>query len=86
VTSIGRRPTFGGADLTVESYLLEAFDGQDPRRIRVEYLWRMREEHKFADAESLKAQILRDVSRARAYWRRVNRIGWYTQKESQIPR
>jgi riboflavin kinase/FMN adenylyltransferase len=86
ITNIGFRPTFGGAALSVETYLLGPFDGATPRQIRVEFRWRLREERKFESPESLKAQILRDVARALAYWRRVERIGCYTQKESQIPR
>jgi riboflavin kinase/FMN adenylyltransferase len=40
-------------------------------RIRVEFLRRVRDERKFKNPEALKAQILRDVGRAQAYFRRL---------------
>ncbi len=86
VTNVGFRPTFGGSTLTVETYLLGPFDGDTPRHLRVVFLRRLREERRFDSPEALKTQILRDVNRARAYWRRMERIGCYTQEESQIPK
>jgi riboflavin kinase/FMN adenylyltransferase len=74
ITNVGYRPTFGGEGLTVETYLLDPFDGRDPARIRVAFLWRMREERRFASAVELKARILKDVRAAQAYFRRV--AGW----------
>jgi len=71
VTNVGIRPTFGGHTLTVETHLLE-FPGEEaPERIRVEFLYRLRPERKFPTPEDLKAQIFRDVGRARAYFRRL---------------
>jgi len=70
-TNVGYRPTFGGDTLLVETFLLEPFEGEPPRAIRVEFLRRLREERRFADAEALKAQILRDAGRAQAYFRRL---------------
>jgi riboflavin kinase / FMN adenylyltransferase len=71
VTNIGYRPTFGGTDLAIETFLLSPFSGATPARIRVEFLRRLRDERKFASPELLKSQILRDVRRAQAYFRRV---------------
>ena len=71
VTNVGYRPTFGGTDLAIETFLLSPFAGDTPLRIRVEFLRRLREEKKFDSPEQLKAQILRDVKRAQAYFRRV---------------
>jgi riboflavin kinase/FMN adenylyltransferase len=68
VTNVGRRPTFQGEAVTVETFLLSPFDGRTPARIRVEFLWRLRAEQKFASPEALKAQIARDVARARRYF------------------
>jgi riboflavin kinase/FMN adenylyltransferase len=73
ITNIGVRPTFGGESLSIETYLLEPLTGASPSRIRLEFLRRVRAEQKFPNPEELKAQILSDVSRARAYWRRVGR-------------
>jgi len=76
ITNIGYRPTFGetcGTDntLSIETFLLDPFDGATPERIRLEFLRRVRDERKFESPEALKAQILRDVGRAKAYFRRV---------------
>jgi riboflavin kinase/FMN adenylyltransferase len=70
VSNIGYRPTFGGDALSIESFLLEGLDGLPPSRIRMELLLRLRDERKFGDAAALRAQILRDASRARSYHRR----------------
>jgi riboflavin kinase / FMN adenylyltransferase len=72
VTNVGRRPTFGGDNVTVETFLLEPIEGASPGAIRVEFLRRLREERKFDNPAALKAQIFRDVSRAKAYFRRLN--------------
>jgi riboflavin kinase/FMN adenylyltransferase len=71
VTNIGFRPTFGGKRLSIETFLLSPFDGRTPARIRVEFLYRLREERKFESAEALKAQILHDVQRAERFLRRT---------------
>ena len=78
ITNIGYRPTFGntcGTDdtLSIETFLLDFFDGAIPERIRLEFLRRVRDERKFESPEALKAQILRDVGRAKAYFRRLKR-------------
>jgi riboflavin kinase/FMN adenylyltransferase len=76
ITNVGYRPTFGDtcgndAELSIETFLLDPFDGAAPERIRLEFLRRVRDERKFESPEALKAQILRDVGRAKAYFRRV---------------
>lgn len=71
VTNCGYRPTFDAGPLTVETFLLDPLDGPAPRAIRVEFLLRLREERKFPDAAALKSQILRDVGRARKYFRKT---------------
>jgi riboflavin kinase/FMN adenylyltransferase len=74
VTSVGSNPTFGGTDITVETHLLPALTGATPRRIRVEFLRRLRAEREFPDAASLKAQIMKDVQRAERYFRLADRL------------
>lgn len=71
VTNVGYRPTFGGRDLSIETFLLDGLEGETPQRITVEFLRRLRDESKFDSSELLKAQILRDVRRAQAYFRRI---------------
>ena len=75
ITNIGVRPTFGdeGA-LSIETFLLEPLNGETPTKIRVEFLHRVRDEKKFENAGDLKAQILRDVARAKTFFRRLNRL------------
>ncbi|MBZ5603250.1 MAG: bifunctional riboflavin kinase/FAD synthetase [Acidobacteriia bacterium] len=74
ITNIGYRPTFGGDEaLSIETFLLEPLSGETPKKIRVEFLRRVRDERKFESPEALKAQILRDVGRAQTYFRRTQR-------------
>jgi riboflavin kinase/FMN adenylyltransferase len=70
ISNIGYRPTFGDDELSIETFLLDKLEAP-PERIRVEFLRRVREERKFESPEALKAQILRDVERAQAYFRRL---------------
>jgi len=76
ITNVGYRPTFGRESrLTIETFLLEpALEGSPPARIRVQFLRRVRDEKKFENAEALKAQILRDVGRAKAFFRRLETL------------
>lgn len=72
ISNVGYRPTFGASDvLSIETFLLDPFDDPTPRRIRVDFLCRVRDERQFESPEALKAQILRDVRCARSYFRRV---------------
>jgi riboflavin kinase/FMN adenylyltransferase len=75
ITNVGYRPTFADAlrarELTIETFLLEPLESAAPEHIRVEYLRHVREERKFETPEALKAQILRDVGRAKTYFRRL---------------
>jgi riboflavin kinase/FMN adenylyltransferase len=71
ITNVGYRPTFNGHGLTIETYLLAAFDGDTPDDISVEFLRWVRSERKFENPEALKSQILRDVGRAQTYFRRL---------------
>jgi riboflavin kinase/FMN adenylyltransferase len=73
VTNVGHRPTFDGRELAVETFLLAPLEGATPRRIGVDFLYRLREERRFESPESLKAQILRDAARALSYFRRLGR-------------
>lgn len=74
ITNVGYRPTFGGDELSIETFLLDPLEGETPAYIRLEFLRRVREERKFENPAELKAQILRDVSRAKTYFARVARL------------
>jgi len=71
ITNAGTRPTFNGNELTVETFLLAPLDGPTPGRIQVRFRRFIRNEQYFADAASLKSQILLDVGRAKSFWSRV---------------
>ena len=78
ITSIGYRPTFGASDeLSIETFLLSdeaaagPLEGGDPQRIRVAFLWRVRDELKFPTPEALRTQIFKDVRTAQRYFRRA---------------
>lgn len=65
VVNVGRKPTFGEHEVTVESFLLDYRDGRiDADEMTVEFLHRLRDERKFPDAAALKAQIIQDAGRA----------------------
>ncbi len=72
ITNVGYRPTFGeGQELSIETFLLDPLEGAPPTRIRVEFLWRVRDERKFERPEALKNQILKDVRVAQNFFRRL---------------
>jgi len=71
VSNVGNRPTFGEDSFAVESHILNfepvEFDEQTP--LELEFLLRLREEIRFPTPEALKAQIFKDVTRAKRYFR-----------------
>lgn len=73
VTNVGCRPTFGGDELVVETFLLGPLEGGAPPAIRVEFLRRLRGERQFSSAAALREQILRDAARAQVFFRRLKR-------------
>ncbi|MGB9458840.1 MAG: bifunctional riboflavin kinase/FAD synthetase [Bryobacteraceae bacterium] len=75
ITNVGYRPTFGASsELSIETFLLDLLAGEAPRRISVEFLWRVRDERKFTNPEALKARILRDAAAARRYFARTRTL------------
>jgi riboflavin kinase/FMN adenylyltransferase len=70
VTNVGNRPTFGEASFAVESHILdfEPIELDDGTPIELEFLFRLRGEIKWPSPEALKAQIFKDVARARRYF------------------
>jgi riboflavin kinase / FMN adenylyltransferase len=71
ITNVGSRPTFGGGELTIETFFLTPFEGKTPEYIQIHFRFYLRAERKFPSADELKAQIMKDVARAKSYWRRV---------------
>jgi len=73
VCNVGVKPTVEeGAPVTAEAHLLD-FDGRDlhGQRVRIAFIDRLRDERRFPSVEELKAQIARDVARAREVLRRA---------------
>jgi riboflavin kinase/FMN adenylyltransferase len=66
VSSLGTRPTVHGREPLLEAHLFD-FDGDlYGRRIRVEFVQKLRDEEKFDDLDALIVQIDRDAAQARA--------------------
>ena len=70
LTNLGTRPTVAGAGFSVESHIrtFEPVEMDENTPIEIEFLKRLREEKKFDSTESLKAQIMNDVARARRFF------------------
>ena len=66
VTNIGKRPTFGSNERTVEVYLFDYHSDLYGRELEIDILERLRGEKKFNTAEELKKQIAEDVERGKA--------------------
>mgnify|MGYP001128907838 CR=1 FL=1 len=60
-TNIGTRPTFGNNKKTVETHLLNYEGNLYGKRIKVEFIQKLREEQNFASPEELKTQIGKDI-------------------------
>jgi riboflavin kinase / FMN adenylyltransferase len=73
VTNVGNRPTFGKASFAVESHILnfEPVDLDKQTPLELEFLLRLRPETEWPTAEALKAQIFRDMAKAKRYFRLV---------------
>lgn len=75
ITNAGFRPTFGGNELTIETFLLGKLEGDAPQQIEVRFHHFVRAERQFPSPEALKQQIFKDVSVAQKYWRRRAKMG-----------
>lgn len=71
ITNVGMRPTFGGDDVVIETFLLDKLEGDTPANIEVRFRQFLRPERRFDSPDELKMQILRDVARAQTYWGRA---------------
>jgi riboflavin kinase/FMN adenylyltransferase len=65
VTNIGVRPTFGGSKRLVETYILDFEGDLLGRRLTIDLVDKLRDEKRYDDVEELKAQMARDVDKAR---------------------
>lgn len=74
ITNIGVRPTFGGDELTIETYLLSKLEGDSPAEIEVRFQHFLRAERRFPTPEDLKAQIMRDIAKAQEFRTRLGKL------------
>jgi riboflavin kinase/FMN adenylyltransferase len=70
VTNVGNRPTFGEDSFAIESHLLNFHEIEITPETQVEltFLKRLRAEVKWPDVDALRAQIAKDVHRARRFF------------------
>lgn len=69
VASLGVRPTIAADGRPIlEVYLLDFDESIYGRRVRVEFLHKLRDEEKYADLDALTRQIRADVAQAREYF------------------
>lgn len=70
VTNVGNRPTFEGIGFGVETHILnfQPMDFTDDTPLRLDFLLRLRGEMQWPSTDALKAQIFKDVGRAKRYF------------------
>lgn len=68
MTNVGNNPTIADDNPTsIETYILDYHGDLYGKKIRVEFMTRLRDQHKFASIDELKAQLQKDVA-ATAAW------------------
>jgi riboflavin kinase / FMN adenylyltransferase len=74
VTNVGNRPTFEGVGFGVETHILnfEPIEIGEDTPLQLEFLLRLRPEIEWPSPEALKAQIFKDVARAKRFFRLLN--------------
>ncbi len=77
ITNIGNRPTFGEPSFAVESHILdfEPVDLTEETPLELEFLHRLRPEIAWPSPEALKAQIMKDIGRAKRFHHLANAFG-----------
>ena len=75
ITNVGNRPTFGEPSFAVELHILdfEPVDLTEETPLELEFLLRLRPEIQWPSPEALKAQIFKDIGRAKRYFRLLGR-------------
>ena len=67
VTNVGKRPTFGKNDLTVETWLFDFKEDIYGKDLEIFPIFQLRPEKKFTSTDHLKNQIKQDIESARKY-------------------
>lgn len=65
ITNIGFRPTFGENKLLIETHLFDFSSDIYGKRVRVEFVERIRNEERFKSVDALVAQIKKDVEQVK---------------------
>jgi riboflavin kinase/FMN adenylyltransferase len=75
ITNVGNRPTFGEPSFAVESHILnfEPVDLTEETPLELEFLLWLRPEIQWPSPEALKAQIMKDVGRAKRFHHLLSR-------------
>lgn len=66
MTNVGRNPTFGRNERTIEAYLVDYSGDLYGRELTVDFIARIRDEKKFDNADDLKKQMVEDVRQGKA--------------------
>jgi riboflavin kinase/FMN adenylyltransferase len=76
ITNVGNRPTFGEPSFAVESHILdfEPVELREETPLELEFLLRLRPEIAWPSPEALKAQIMKDVARAKRFHQAANAL------------
>lgn len=71
ISNVGSKPTIaGGNPLGVETHIFDFNRNVYGSQVKVEFLKRVRAEHKFASVDELKMQMQEDIAYARAFFER----------------
>jgi len=73
VTNVGKNPTFGEAERTVEAFLLDFHEDLYQHEVKIEFIHKLRNEIKFADSDELIKQIYQDIEDTRNVLKHLNR-------------
>ena len=70
VTNVGKRPTFNGTGVTIESHLFDFSDNLTSGAMEIRFLRRLRGERKFSGPDSLREQVRSDIEEAMKFFSR----------------
>ena len=62
--NLGPRPTFGDANVAIEAHLFDAEGDLYGQRVRIDFVCRLRDTQRFADADALRVQLEHDAEAA----------------------
>jgi len=66
MTNVGKRPTFGSSQRTVEVYVLDYHSDLYGRELKIDIMARLRSEERFDTVDELEKQITEDMKQGRA--------------------